>query len=308
MSRPLTTRLQAIQHPTAGLIARSATAVDDIIGDGTTTQVLLVGEILHQCERLLAEGIHPRNLTEGLDLGRARALEVLESSHKVPAAVGDRELLLSVARTSLRTKVEAELADKLAAMVVEAIVTVKREGQPIDLFMVEILSMQHRSALDTRLVKGIVMDHGGRHPGMPKRLTNCWILTLNVSLEYEKTEVNSEAIYSTADERDRLVEAERRFIDDRVRRIIDLKRVVCAEEGTTFVVINQKGIDPPALDMCVWPIAIAVFLCGCIASFADSCVAGWPRRASWVCGAPSGATWSASHWRAAGRHATAWTT
>lgn len=210
-----------------------------------------MGEILHQSERLLAEGVHPRNLTEGFDLGRARALEVLESSHKVAATVGDRELLLSVARTSLRTKVEAELADKLATMVVEAILTVKREGQPIDLFMVEILSMQHRSALDTRLVKGIVMDHGGRHPGMPKRLTNCWILTLNVSLEYEKTEVNSEAIYSTAEERDRLVEAERRFIDDRVRRIIDLKRIVCAEEGTTFVVINQKGIDPPALDMYV---------------------------------------------------------
>lgn len=239
----------SIQHPTAGLIARSATAVDDIIGDGTTTQVLLVGEILHQSERFLAEGIHPRNLTEGLDLGRARALDTLENRWKVPATANDRELLLSVARTALRTKVEVELADKLATMVVEGILTVRRDNKPIDLFMVEIMAMQHRSALDTRLVKGIVLDHGARHPSMPKRLANAWILTMNVSLEYEKTEVNSEAIYSTAEERDRLVLAERKFIDDRVRKIIDLKRVVCADENTSFVVINQKGIDPPSLDM-----------------------------------------------------------
>jgi T-complex protein 1 subunit zeta len=194
-------------------------------------------------------------------LGRTRALELLESSYKVAVAATDKEMLLSVARTSLRTKVEAELADKLAVMVVEGIMTIRRGDKPIDLFMVEIVSMQHRSALDTRLVKGIVLDHGSRHPGMPKRLTNCWILTLNVSLEYEKTEVNSEAIYSTAEERDRLVEAERRFIDDRVRRIIDLKRTVCAEEGTSFVIINQKGIDPPSLDMYVLLFDVFGFVC-----------------------------------------------
>ena len=67
-----------IQHPSAALIARSATAVDEAIGDGTTTQVLLVGELLRQCEHPLAEGVHPRNLTEGLDLGRVVALAALE--------------------------------------------------------------------------------------------------------------------------------------------------------------------------------------------------------------------------------------
>lgn len=148
---------------------------------------------------------------------------------------------MSVARASLRTKVEPELADALAPMCVEGVLTIRRDTQPIDLFMVEIMTMQHQSALDTRLVKGIVTDHGGRHPGMPKRLTNAFILTLNVSLEYEKTEVNSEAIYKTAEERDRMVIAERKFIDDRVRKIIDLKRSVCDDKnGATFVIINQK--------------------------------------------------------------------
>jgi T-complex protein 1 subunit zeta len=69
-------------------------------------------------------------------------------------------------------------------------------------------------------------------------------------LEYEKTEVNSEAVYKTAEERDRMVVSERKFIDDRVRKIIDLKRTVCGgADGGSFVIVNQKGIDPPALDM-----------------------------------------------------------
>ena len=58
---------------------------------------------------------------------------------------------------------------------------------PIDLHMVEIMKMQHRTASETQLVRGLVMDHGARHPDMPKRVENAFILTLNVSLEYEKT-------------------------------------------------------------------------------------------------------------------------
>merc|ERR1719266_971688 len=93
------------------------------------------------------------------------------------------------------------------------------------------------------------MDHGGRHPDMPKRLENCYILTCNVSLEYEKTEVNSGFFYKSAEDREKLVVAERKFIEDRVQKIIELKRKICTKEnGKTFVVINQKGIDPFSLD------------------------------------------------------------
>ncbi len=62
--------------------------------------------------------------------------------------------------------------------------------EPIDLHMVEIMKMQHRTASETQLIRGLVMDHGGRHPDMPKRVENAFILTLNVSLEYEKTSVS----------------------------------------------------------------------------------------------------------------------
>merc|ERR1712176_542010 len=85
---------------------------------------------------------------------------------------------------------------------------------------------------------------------MPKRLENCYILTCNVSLEYEKSEVNAGFFYNSAEQRDRLVESERRFTDEKVKKIIELKKKVCTEENKkSFVVINQKGIDPPSLEI-----------------------------------------------------------
>lgn len=70
---------------------------------------------------------------------------------------------------------------------VDAILAIQEQGKPTDLNMVEVMEMQHRTEADSRLVRGIVLDHGGRHPSMPKALKNAFILTLNVSLEYEKT-------------------------------------------------------------------------------------------------------------------------
>ena len=167
---------------------------------------------------------------------------------KVPIEV-DRETLISVARTSLRTKLHTALADTLTEAVVDAVLAIRKPDQPIDLHMVEIMKMQHQSDQDTRLIRGIVMDHGARHPDMPKRLTNCHVLILNVSLEYEKTEVNSGFFYSSAEQRDKLVESERHFIDARVKKIIELKKSVCDGNDSSFVIVSQKGIDPLALDM-----------------------------------------------------------
>merc|ERR1712170_295129 len=103
--------------------------------------------------------------------------------------------------------------------------------------------------MDTILIRGIVMDHGARHPDMAKRVENAYILTTNVSLEYEKTEVNSGFFYKSAAEREKLVQSERTFIDQRVQKIIELKKKVCDGTDKNFVVINQKGIDPLSLDL-----------------------------------------------------------
>ncbi|KAL6308209.1 chaperonin-containing T-complex zeta subunit Cct6 [Sparassis latifolia] len=251
-----------IQNPTAAMIARTAVAQDDQVGDGTTSVVLLVGELLKQADRYISEGVHPTVIAEGFDLAKKESLAFLEK-FKQPMKL-DRATLINVAYTSLATKVHLSLAKQLAAEVVDAVLTIRppppSEGsgefrEPIDLHMVEIMKMQHRTASETQLVRGLVLDHGARHPDMPKRVENAFILTLNVSLEYEKTEVNSGFYYSSAEQREKLVESERRFTDMKCRKIVELKNLVCdkavdaKEKPKNFVIINQKGIDPMSLDI-----------------------------------------------------------
>ena len=162
----------------------------------------------------------------------------------------DRGLLLNVARTSLATKLNSTLAEKLTPDIVDAVLAIYEAPAKPDLHMVEIMKMQHRSASDTQLIKGLALDHGARHPDMPKHLENCYILTLNVGLEYEKTEINSGFFYSSADQREKLVESERRFIDSKLKKIVELKQELCGTDGKkNFVIINQKGIDPLSLDV-----------------------------------------------------------
>ncbi|TPX63217.1 hypothetical protein SpCBS45565_g06755 [Spizellomyces sp. 'palustris'] len=242
----LLTEMQ-IQNPTAAMIARAATAQDDVTGDGTTSNVLLIAELLKQAERFIAEGLHPRVITEGFDIAKKEALEFLEK-FKIKQEI-DRETLLNVARTSLRTKVRQELADALMEAVVDAVLCIRKEGEPIDLHMVEIMKMMHKSDTDTRLVKGLVLDHGARHPDMPKRVEDAFVLTLNVSLEYEKSEINSGFFYSSAEQREKLVESERRFVDQKLAKVVELKKQVCDGNKKGFIVINQKGIDPLSLDV-----------------------------------------------------------
>lgn len=234
-----------IQHPTAIMIARVASAQDDITGDGTTSVVLLVGALLREANRFIQEGLHPRVLTDGFEKAREATLQFLEG-FKTPIDP-TRELLLQVAKTSVATKIRPALVSILAPIVTDAVLTVKKEGR-IDLHMVEIQKMQHDAASETRLIKGLVLDHGPRHPDMPRNVKNAHLLILNVSLEYEKTEVNSGFYYSNAQQRDELVSSERKFVDAKLQKIVDLKNEV-TKAGEGFVIINQKGIDPQSLDV-----------------------------------------------------------
>ena len=242
----------SIIHPTAQMIARSATAQDDTVGDGSSSNVLFVGELFIQSYRHVQEGIHVSHLVDGIELAKKKSLEFLETCRHKPEKI-DREFLLNAARTALRTKLPTKLADQMTEIVTDAVLTIKRESN-IDLHMVEIMHQHQKMSTDTKLIKGLVLDHGGRHPSMPKRLENCYILNCNVSLEYENTEVHSKLIYSNAEQRENLLKSEHKATDDLCQKIIDLKRQVCdSEEGKKnnrhFVVINQKGIDPLSLDM-----------------------------------------------------------
>lgn len=105
---------------------------------------------------------------------------------------------MEVARTSLMTKIHPNLANPLTDILVDAVLTIRKEER-IDLHMIEVMHMQHKMSTESKLIKGLVLDHGARHQDMPTKLENCYIMTLNVSLEYEKTEVHSGFFWSTAE-------------------------------------------------------------------------------------------------------------
>jgi T-complex protein 1 subunit zeta len=209
--------------------------------------VLFIGELLRQAERYLGEGVHPRIIVDGIDIAKKETLKFLET-FKITHPEPSKELLMEVAKNSLLTKIHPNLANPLTEIVVEAVNTIKREDRPIDLHMVEVMHMIHKMSTDSKLIKGLVLDHGGRHSDMPSDLKNCYIMVLNVSLEYEKTEVHSGFFWSNADQREKLIASERAFTDEKVQKIIDFKRKVCEGTDKNFVIINQKGIDPPSLE------------------------------------------------------------
>ncbi|VDP27325.1 unnamed protein product [Echinostoma caproni] len=210
-----------IQHPTASLIARVATAQDDMTGDGTTSNVLLIAELLKQADSHTSEGLHPRLITEGFEIARNKCLEILSNCRiDIESEMPDKSILLSVVGTSLRTKLHADLANLLTGV---------RELTWIPpLSRVSFLTM------------------GGDILICPSERTSVCVFSLFFR------EVNSSFFYKTAEERSSLVKSEREFIDMRVQKVIDLKNKVCDAAGGDpkpgFVVINQKGIDPFALD------------------------------------------------------------
>lgn len=234
-------------HPTASMIARASTAQDAATGDGTTSTVLLIGELLKQADLLIAEGLHPRQLTNGIMQAKDQAIQLLQTL-SIPVEI-ERDILVALAKTSLRTKVDANLADLLAKICVDAVLSIRSDRQQLlDLNMIELMDMKQYTTLETQLVEGLVLDHGGRHVNMPTYLEQAYILTCNVSLELEKTSVDSSFCYKSAEEREKCVAEEHRFIDQRVAKIIELKRKLCSNNMRGFVVINQKGIDIPSLE------------------------------------------------------------
>jgi T-complex protein 1 subunit zeta len=191
------------------------------------------------------EGVHPRVLTAGLEVARTEAIRFLDD-FRTPISP-TRASLLGLARSAIGTKVASELADHLASLVTDAVLTIKAPNGPADLLMVEQISMMTKLANDTQLIRGLVLDHGVRHAQMKRDLRNCYILAMNVSLEFENTEVNTTFAAAGAGDRERLAVAERRFVEEKVQRIVELKRRVCTN-GEDFLVVNMKGIDPPSLE------------------------------------------------------------
>ncbi|CAD7683217.1 unnamed protein product [Nyctereutes procyonoides] len=135
----------------------------------------------------------------------------------------DRETLIDVARTFLHTNIHAELADS----VVDSTFAI------IDFFVVEIMEMKHKSETDTSLIRSLVWDHEAQHHDMKNREVFCFFF-----------------FYKSAQEREKIVKSERKSIEDRVKKMIEMKMKVCGDSDKVFVVINQKGTNSFSLCSC----------------------------------------------------------
>ncbi len=228
-----------VQHPAAKMLVEVAKAQDDEVGDGTTTVVVLAGELLKNAGELLDQDIHPSIIIDGYEKALQEALRIID---EIGVKVGptDREILKNIAKTALSSKVVAEYKDFLADIAVEAILTVAEktpEGYKVDLDNVKVEKKKGESIEETVLVKGIVLDKEVVHPGMPKRVEKAKIALLNCPLEIEKPEWSAKIHVTTPDQLKAFLDQEAEILKKMVDKI--------ASVGAN-VVFCQKGIDDMA--------------------------------------------------------------
>ncbi|MDH5440999.1 MAG: thermosome subunit beta, partial [Candidatus Bathyarchaeota archaeon] len=183
-----------VEHPAAKIMVEVAKSQDDIVGDGTTTAVILSGELLKQAEELLDQNIHPTLIVSGYRKAAQKALEVLDKIG-VTVDLDDRKTLKDVAVTSMGSKAVGTAREHLAEIAVDAVKQIaEKRGEKwvADVDNVQIIKKEGKGLLDTELVKGIILDKEVVHAGMPKRIEKAKIALVNAPLEVEKTEFSAE--------------------------------------------------------------------------------------------------------------------
>ncbi len=228
-----------VQHPAAKMLVEVAKAQDDEVGDGTTTVVVLAGQLLTNANELLDEEIHPTIVTEGFEKALEQALKVVD---EVAESVNplDKEVLKKVAITSLSSKAVAEYKEFLADLVVNAALQVveEKDGKyEFKLDNVKIEKKKGESLEETELVKGIVLDKEVVHPSMPRKVVDAKIALLNAPLEVEKPEWTAKINITSPEQLKMFLEQEALMLKKMVDKI--------AATGAN-VVITQKGIDDMA--------------------------------------------------------------
>jgi len=228
-----------VQHPAAKMMVQVAKTQDEEVGDGTTTSVILAGELLKNAEELLDQDIHPSVIVDGYRKATEKTLEIIEKMAK-EVDLSDDETLRSVAITSMSSKVVAGSKEKLADLVVEAIKSVIQEtdgGKYVDLDDIQIQKKQGGSIEDTQLIKGIILDKEVVHPDMPKRIENAKIALIQAALEVEKTEFDAKLNISRPEDIENFIKAEENMLKEMVDKI---------KSTGANVVFCQKGIDDMA--------------------------------------------------------------
>ncbi|GAH72874.1 unnamed protein product, partial [marine sediment metagenome] len=183
-----------VEHPAAKMIVEVAKTQDDKVGDGTTTSVIISGELLNLAEELMEQSVHPTIIFRGYRKALLKSKEILqELATKID--INDTETLMKVAETSMNSKLIAGVKNHFADIAVKAVSQIKEErGNKtiIDLDQIQIIKKEGKSLLNTDLIDGIIIDKEVVHPMMPKSAKNAKIALISSSLEVEKTEFDAE--------------------------------------------------------------------------------------------------------------------
>ncbi len=228
-----------VQHPSAKMLVEVAKTQDDEVGDGTTTVVVLTGELLSKGEQLLDKDVHPMLVVDGYELAAEKALEILEVV-AIKVDPMDKSMLKKVASIALATKMLSEYADEVSEFVVRAVLEVAEKdakGYKVDIDNIKVEKKPGGSISDTALIQGVLLDKEVVHPGMPKRVENAKIVLLNCPLEVEKTEFDAKLNIKNPDQMKAFLDEEEKMLRDMVNKI--------ASAGAN-VAICEKGIDDVA--------------------------------------------------------------
>ncbi len=228
-----------VEHPAAKMIVEVAKTQDSKVGDGTTTSVIISGELLKLAEELMEQQVHPTIIFRGYRKALVKSKEILQNlAQKIES--DDNESLKYVAETAMNSKLIAGAKVHFSEIAVEAISKIKEKigkNVVIDLDQIQIIKKEGKSLLDTEIVNGMIIDKEIVHPMMPKVLKDAKIALINSSLEVEKTEYDAEIKVETPDQMNQFLEEEANMLKNKVKKL---------KEVGTNVIFCQKGVDEKA--------------------------------------------------------------
>jgi thermosome len=225
-----------IEHPAAKMMVEIAKTQDAEVGDGTTTAVVIAGELLKNAEGLLTQGVHPTVIAEGYRMAAAEALVML-NGFAITVKPSDTAMLKQIAETALTGKNAEVSKDRLTDILVRAITFVTDPDGKVDIAHINVEKKVGGSVDDTNLIEGMVIDKERAHPSMPRSVKNAKILLLNAALEFKKTEVNAKINISTPGQAQAFLDEEEHMVQTMVDKVV--------KSGAT-VIFCQKGIDDVA--------------------------------------------------------------
>jgi thermosome len=228
-----------VEHPAAKMIVEVAKTQDDEVGDGTTTAVILAGDLLKRAEELLEKKIHATTVVAGYRKAAEEAIRILKDI-AVDIDLSDRETLKKIALTSMRGKILGLAGDHFADIAIDAVkqVTETKDGErTVDKDDIQVIKKTGGSLLDTQLIQGIILDKEVTHSDMPKRVEDAKIALIDSALEIEKTEMDAEIRIRDPTQMKAFLDEESRMLKEMVNKILDV--------GAN-VVLCQRGIDDVA--------------------------------------------------------------